>query len=124
VSGEAGPENRDCCITELGGTGGGVCNADSSGVKYCQNTGGVAPSCRTRGVACTASAQCCGGETCVGGFCGGPATLPQSAYPLLGGAYTTGDDNGAACSFDFYKVDENFKLYDTGFRCCYDTNPQ
>lgn len=123
LSGQPCTANSDCCNSDLACTGSGLCTNDSVNVKHCQNTGGVAPACHTRGVACTTTAQCCNGETCVGGFCGGPATLPHSTYPLLGGAYTTADDLGATCSFDFYKVDENFKLYDTGFRCCYDTNP-
>lgn len=124
LSGQACAANSDCCNTDLACTGNGLCNNDSSGVKHCQNTGGVVPSCRTRGVACTAAAQCCGGEPCVGGVCGGPATIVHATYPLMGGGFSTADDLGATCSFDFYKVDENFKLYDTGFRCCYDQNPQ
>jgi len=44
-------------------------------------------------------------------------------YPLMGGAFNTIDEDGAQCSFDFYAVDEDFQLWDTGFRCCFDTNP-
>ncbi len=33
------------------------------------------------------------------------------------------DENGSACQFGFYTVDQNFKLYDTGFRCCFSANP-
>ncbi len=124
LSGQACAANSDCCNTDLVCNGNGVCNNDSAGVKYCQNTGGVVPSCHTRGVACTTSAQCCNGEACAGGFCGGPSAIPHATYPLLGGAYTTTNDDGGACGFDFYKVDENFKFYDTGFRCCFDADPQ
>jgi hypothetical protein len=44
-------------------------------------------------------------------------------YPLMGGAFNTGAENGGACDYDFYIVDSSFQLLDTGFRCCFDGNP-
>ena len=46
-----------------------------------------------------------------------------NTYPLLGGAFDTTVEAGAACSFTFYTVDQNFQLFDLGFRCCYSANP-
>ncbi|EYF02010.1 MopE-related protein [Chondromyces apiculatus] len=46
-----------------------------------------------------------------------------NVYPLMGGAYNSAAENGATCSFQFYKVDTNFKLFDTGFRCCFTSDP-
>ena len=46
-----------------------------------------------------------------------------NTYPLMGGAFNTGDPGGATCSFQFYTVDQNFKLFDLGFRCCFSQNP-
>lgn len=50
-------------------------------------------------------------------------TVNGAAYALMGGAYNTSSDSGATCDFTFYSVDQNFKFYDTGFRCCFSTNP-
>ena len=47
----------------------------------------------------------------------------SNVYPLVGGAYSS-NDYGATCDFDFYVVDETFKLLDTGFRCCFDSDPR
>ncbi|MCA9624931.1 MAG: hypothetical protein KC731_38165, partial [Myxococcales bacterium] len=44
-------------------------------------------------------------------------------YPLMGGAYNS-PQYGATCDFDFYVVDDDFKLLDTGFRCCFDSDPR
>lgn len=59
--------------------------------------------------------------------CGGTAncTATQSSFILMGGAFNTNDPkgDGAKCDFTFYNVDQNFKLYDVGFRCCFDQNP-
>ena len=44
-------------------------------------------------------------------------------YPLMGGAFNSASEDGAACGFTFYTVDQNFKLFDTGFRCCFSANP-
>jgi hypothetical protein len=41
----------------------------------------------------------------------------------MGGGYDTVSDTGATCDFTFYSVDNTFKLYDTGFRCCFSSNP-
>ena len=46
-----------------------------------------------------------------------------NVYPLLGGAFDTTVEAGAACGFTFYTVDQNFQLFDLGFRCCYSANP-
>ena len=48
----------------------------------------------------------------------------SNVYPLMGGAYNTPDENGASCDFDFYVVDQQFALIDTGFRCCFDSDPR
>jgi Putative metal-binding motif len=45
-------------------------------------------------------------------------------YPLMGGGFKTVDDAGATCSFSFYTVNENFQLFDLGFRCCFTSDPQ
>jgi hypothetical protein len=44
-------------------------------------------------------------------------------YPLMGGAYDTQSDDGAQCTFTFYSVAATFKYPDTGFRCCFSTDP-
>jgi hypothetical protein len=46
-----------------------------------------------------------------------------NTYPLMGGSFKTVDDNGATCGFSFYTVDQNFQLFDLGFRCCFATDP-
>jgi hypothetical protein len=49
----------------------------------------------------------------------------SSNFVLMGGAFNTSDPTGegAACDFTFYNVDDTFKLFDVGFRCCFDSNP-
>lgn len=47
----------------------------------------------------------------------------MSTYPLMGGAYNTQDAAGATCTFQFYTVNEAFKLFDLGFRCCFTDDP-
>ena len=44
-------------------------------------------------------------------------------YTLMGGAFDTTAEAGAACSFTFYNVDQSFALFDTGFRCCFSSDP-
>jgi hypothetical protein len=44
-------------------------------------------------------------------------------YPLMGGSYLTQTGEGASCSFSFYAVDQVFKHFDTGFRCCFSSDP-
>lgn len=48
----------------------------------------------------------------------------STVWPLMGGAMNTQAEGGAACDFDFYAVDEEFKLFDVGFRCCFSTDPR
>jgi len=95
----------------------GACDAG-----YCRNLG-QATTCRARGVSCNESAQCCDGDACVEGLCGGPTSLPHAVYPVLGGGYATISEDSATCDFEFFKVDSSFKLFDTGFRCCFDADP-
>jgi hypothetical protein len=126
LSGQPCTADSQCCNQDLNCSGNGTCGVDvtnNNSNRFCRNTGAPAPSCRSVGVACTADNQCCGGERCSGGFCGGPGTLPGSVYPLVGGSYTTDSDAGATCTFEFYKVDGGFQLFDTGFRCCFDADP-
>ena len=49
--------------------------------------------------------------------------VAASTYELLGGAFDSQDENGSSCQFTFYTVDQSFKFYDTGFRCCFATDP-
>jgi hypothetical protein len=51
------------------------------------------------------------------------ATKNGSFYTLMGGAFNTQSEDGASCDFTFFSVDQNFKLFDMGFRCCFDSNP-
>lgn len=122
LSGQSCTAASDCCDNDSNCTANGVCVADPLGQLYCKNSG-VAPSCRTRGVACTADNQCCNGETCSGGLCGGPQVLPHGVFPIMGGAFNTADPNGATCTFDFFTVNPTFKIFDTGFRCCFTSDP-
>jgi hypothetical protein len=46
-----------------------------------------------------------------------------NTYPLMGGAFDTQDESGAACNFTFYTTDQSFQLYDLGFRCCFTADP-
>ncbi|MDC0747070.1 MopE-related protein [Polyangium mundeleinium] len=46
-----------------------------------------------------------------------------NTYPLLGGAFSTQAEAGAQSDFTFYTVDQNFQFFDTGFRCCFTSNP-
>ena len=55
------------------------------------------------------------------------AAATQS-FVLMGGAFNTQEPTvftgeGAKCTFTFYNVDQSFKLYDVGFRCCFDADP-
>jgi hypothetical protein len=79
--------------------------------------------CKGANATCTSGADCCAG-TCTGGKCvGGVAGTTPTGYPAMGGAFDTQDESGAECSFDFYKVDQSFQLYDLGFRCCFSADP-
>ncbi len=44
-------------------------------------------------------------------------------YTLLGGSYLTDDEAGAECSFTNYVVAQDFQYFDTGFRCCFTSDP-
>jgi hypothetical protein len=44
-------------------------------------------------------------------------------YPLMGGAFNSQSDDGASCTFNFYTVPTTFKFFDTGFRCCFSSDP-
>jgi hypothetical protein len=46
-----------------------------------------------------------------------------NTYPLMGGAFNTQTEAGAACSFSFYTVDSTFQLFDLGYRCCFTADP-
>ena len=47
-----------------------------------------------------------------------------NVYPLMGGAFSSDAETGAECNFSFFSVDQTFKLYDTGFRCCFSVDPR
>lgn len=47
----------------------------------------------------------------------------STTYTLMGGAFNTQAESGATCDFTFYAVDDEFKFFDTGFRCCFGSNP-
>jgi Putative metal-binding motif len=47
----------------------------------------------------------------------------SNIYPLMGAAYNSVEFS-ATCDFDFYVVNQDFKLLDTGFRCCFDSDPR
>ncbi len=46
-----------------------------------------------------------------------------TVYPVMGGAFNTASDGGATCTFDFYTVSSTFEFFDSGFRCCFSTDP-
>jgi hypothetical protein len=46
-----------------------------------------------------------------------------SQYALMGGAFDTQAEDGATCNFTFYTVNQDFKFHDTGFRCCFSSDP-
>ncbi|MFO0553379.1 MAG: MopE-related protein [Polyangiaceae bacterium] len=49
--------------------------------------------------------------------------LNATTYTLMGGAFDSSSETGSSCDFTFYNVDNEFKFFDTGFRCCFTTNP-
>lgn len=51
-------------------------------------------------------------------------TRNGNVYSLMGGSFASQSEQGATCTFDFYTVDANFKLFDTGFRCCFSSDPR
>ena len=59
------------------------------------------------------------------GTCNDPTdNSSECKFPLMGGAYNTQSEAGATCDFSFYTVERNFKLFDVGFRCCFDSDPR
>jgi hypothetical protein len=117
LSGQACSANSQCCNNDISCTGDGVCDAG-----ICRVTGGTR--CLGRGMSgCSTTNPCCGNVPCTGGVCGGTGTLIQAVYPLMGGAYETVAEDGASCDFAFFKVESDFRLFDTGFRCCFDQDP-
>jgi Putative metal-binding motif len=54
--------------------------------------------------------------------CGG-MNQPACVYRIMGGAFNTDSEAGASCSFTFYATDQNYKFFDTGFRCCFTSDP-
>jgi hypothetical protein len=50
-------------------------------------------------------------------------SVNPNVYRLMGGAFNTQDPGGATCGFTFYSVDKDFQFYDTGFRCCFASDP-
>jgi len=50
-------------------------------------------------------------------------TVNGAAYSVMGGAFNTASENGAACGFSFYSVPATFQLFDLGYRCCYNADP-
>jgi len=50
-------------------------------------------------------------------------TSNGATYTLMGGAFTSAAESGATCDFSFFNVNDTFKLYDAGFRCCFDADP-
>jgi hypothetical protein len=47
----------------------------------------------------------------------------QTVFKPMGGSFVTQTEEGARCDFTFYTVDQSFKFFDTGFRCCFTSNP-
>jgi hypothetical protein len=50
-------------------------------------------------------------------------SVNPAVYRLMGGAFNSGAEAGAACGFTFYSVDQSFQLFDLGFRCCFTSDP-
>ena len=50
-------------------------------------------------------------------------TSSGASYPVMGGSFITVTEESATCGFDFYSVNNSFRLFDTGFRCCFDSDP-
>ncbi|MCK6590169.1 MAG: hypothetical protein L6Q76_21575, partial [Polyangiaceae bacterium] len=44
-------------------------------------------------------------------------------YKLMGGGFSTQSEAGAASDLDAYIVDQTFQFEDTGFRCCFTSDP-
>lgn len=57
------------------------------------------------------------------GGCSQTATNSTCLFTLMGGAFNTDAEAGAACNFTFFTVDAQYKLFDVGYRCCYTSDP-
>jgi hypothetical protein len=49
--------------------------------------------------------------------------IGANQYAVMGGAFNSAVEAGAACGFTFYQVDQNYSGYDVGFRCCFSADP-
>ena len=131
LSGQPCESYRDCCNDDV------LCNANGSCSEGICHNDNSASACVARGIACTDgdgdgncdqyggdAVGCCDDAPLSGGVCGGASALPHSIYPLLGGSYRTLEESSATCDYSFFKVDWDFRLFDTGFRCCFDVDPR
>ncbi|MCB9582980.1 MAG: hypothetical protein H6717_38440 [Polyangiaceae bacterium] len=55
--------------------------------------------------------------------CNQSASNSTCLFTLMGGAFNTQAEDGASCDFTFFTVDAQYKLFDVGYRCCFDQNP-
>jgi hypothetical protein len=51
------------------------------------------------------------------------STGVANEYKLMGGAFNSQSESGSSCDFTFYTVNQTFKFFDTGFRCCFTADP-
>ncbi len=58
------------------------------------------------------------------GRCGGAAALAHAPCPLMGGSFVTPSDDGAVCDYEFFEASPDLRLFDAGFRCCFDEDPR
>ncbi len=134
LSGQPCSDSTQCCANDSNCTtsSGAACH---SGI--CRNSGVAdAATCVADGIRCTDADSnevcdeyglpCCDSAGPAGGSCGGAWTLPHAVYPLLGGSYRSdsAQDQGAICDYTFFKVSSDFRLFDSGFRCCFDEDPR
>ena len=49
--------------------------------------------------------------------------VTTNQYDLMGGSYLNQVEAGAACGFTAFATDQNFASSDTGFRCCFSSDP-
>jgi hypothetical protein len=123
------------------GAAGSACATGYNANKYCNlgpsydfNSGvagdqdGLLPTGSALLASCWAdwSSQNAGNAAKLVDFTGNLHEMTKSAanqYRLMGGAFDTQVEAGASCAYTFYTVDQNFKLFDTGFRCCFSQDP-
>jgi hypothetical protein len=137
------PPSGTTCAWGYGPRGAACASAFTAGTKYC-NLGvsydfdSATPGSQS-GLLVTGSAALKGCAADWSGLLGNPAATSKIAdltgnlreitkgaagvYPLMGGAFTTQTEAGAACSFSFYTVDQTFQLFDLGYRCCFSADP-